>query len=97
MRADELSVLGEDAAHLSRSGRADFVEQLHRLDEPDDLGVGEALEELGYERVGIGAYLSGIGHQAASRLMTSATLCPPNPIEFESDRSTFALRARFGT
>jgi len=61
------------------------------------LSMGEALEQLGDEGVRVSADLSVVGHQAASRRMTSATLCPPKPIEFESDRSTFAFRARFGT
>ena len=62
-----------------------------------DLVVRETLEELRDESVRIGANFPWIGNQAASRRITRATLWPPNPIEFESERSTFAFRAWFGT
>src|SRR3954470_7340583 len=46
MRADELSALDEDAADLTSGRGADLVEELHRLDEADDIAGRDLRADL---------------------------------------------------
>src|SRR5262249_19535811 len=46
MGADQLAVLRSDAAHSASDGRPHLVEELHRLDQPDDLAHADDAADL---------------------------------------------------